>query len=159
MGFYWHWGLKQNNQYIELKQVILEIHAKICPFKEKVQRYFYSNLEGQVHRSMKVQHAFEYVHSNVHLLFIASHVWILSWNFYKYFEISSMFYQNQNKIDIGALLAKQNLNCSRNINNFYSKDWNSTNSNILPHAFNISWINKMGKIPYFLFNKEKESIK
>jgi hypothetical protein len=29
MGFYWHWGVKQNNQYIKLKQVISEIHAKI----------------------------------------------------------------------------------------------------------------------------------
>lgn len=57
------------------------------------------------------------------------------------------------------LLQKQILNCSRNINNFYSKDWNSTNSNIIPHVFSISWINKRGKTPYFLFNKEKESTK
>jgi hypothetical protein len=108
---------------------------------------------------MKVQHAFEYVHSNVHILLTTSHVWILSWNFYKYIEISSMFYQNQNKIDIGPPLAKQILICSRNIDNFYSKDWNSTNSNILLHVFSISWINKKGKFPYFLFNKEKESTK
>jgi DNA-directed RNA polymerase subunit beta' len=101
-----------------LKQVISEIHAKIFPLKEKVQRYLYSNLEGQMHRSMKVQHAYDYVHSNVHLLLTTSHVWILSWNFYKYDEISSMFYQNQNKIDIGPPLAKQILNCSRNIETF-----------------------------------------
>ncbi len=49
-----------------------------------------------------------------------------------------MFYQNQNKIDIGPPLAKQILICSRNIDNFYSKDWNSTNSNILLHVFSIS---------------------
>ncbi len=79
--------------------------------------------------------------------------------FYKYDEISSMFDQNQNKIHIGPPLANVFLNCSKNIYNFYSKDWNSTNSNILPHVFSISRINKRKKIPYFLFNKEKESIK
>jgi DNA-directed RNA polymerase subunit beta' len=45
--------LVRNNQYIESKQVIAKIHAKISPFKEKVQRYFYSNLEGEMHRSRK----------------------------------------------------------------------------------------------------------
>jgi DNA-directed RNA polymerase subunit beta' len=35
-----------NNQYIESKQIIAKIFAKISPFKEKVQRYFYSNSEG-----------------------------------------------------------------------------------------------------------------
>ncbi len=77
MSFYWHWSAKQNNQYIELKQVISKIHAKISPLKEKVQRYFYSNSNEQMHQSVKVQHASDYVHSNVHLLF-TSHVWILS---------------------------------------------------------------------------------
>jgi len=47
-------------------------------------------------------------------------------------------------------------NCSRNINNFYSKDWNSTYSNILLHVYSISRINKKGKIPYLLFKKKKE---
>ncbi|KAH9530489.1 hypothetical protein CY35_20G005400 [Sphagnum magellanicum] len=83
------------------KQVIAEIRAKISPFKEKVQRYFYSHLEGEMHRS---------------------HVWILLGNFYKYDGTSSMFYQNQDKINIGPPLAKQILNCSINIDNSYSKD-------------------------------------
>ncbi len=48
-----------------------------------------------------------------------------------------MFYHIKIR-DIGPLLAKQNLNCSRNIDNFYNNDWNSTNPNILPHAFSIS---------------------
>jgi hypothetical protein len=67
-----------------------------------------------------------------------------------------MFYQNQDKIDIGPPLAKQILNCSINIDNSYSKDWNSTYSSILPHAYSISRINKKGKIPYLLFKKKKE---
>jgi hypothetical protein len=45
-----------------------------------------------------------------------------------------MFYQIQDKIVIGPHLAKQILNCSRNIVNSYDKDWNSTYSNILLHA-------------------------
>jgi hypothetical protein len=67
-----------------------------------------------------------------------------------------MFYKNQHKIDIGPPLAKQILNYSRNIDNFYSKDWNSTYSSILSHAYSISQINKKGKIPYLLFKKKKE---
>jgi len=148
--------LVRNNQYIESKQVIAEIRAKISPFKEKVQRYFYSNSEGEMHWSTKVRHASEYVHSNVHLLLTTGHVWILSGNFYKYDGTSSMFYQNQDKIDIGPPLAKQILNCSINIDNSYSKDWNSTYSSILPHAYSISRINKKRKIPYLLFEKKKE---
>nr|AND47856.1 beta'' subunit of RNA polymerase [Sphagnum strictum] len=148
--------LVRNNQYIESKQVIAEIRAKISPFKEKVQRYFYSNSEGEMHRSTKVRHASEYVHSNVHLLLTTGHVWILSGNFYKYDGTSSMFYKNQDKIDIGPPLAKQIFNCSRNIDNSYSKDWNSTYSSILPHAYSISQINKKGKVPYLLFKKKKE---
>nr|AND48347.1 beta'' subunit of RNA polymerase [Eosphagnum rigescens] len=121
--------LVRNNQYIESKQVIAEIRAKISPFKEKVQRYFYSNSEGEMHRSTKVRHASEYVHSNVHLLLTTGHVWILSGSFYKYDGPSSIFYQNQDKIDIGLPFAKQTFNYSTN---------------------------KGGKIPYFLFKKEKE---
>jgi hypothetical protein len=49
-----------------------------------------------------------------------------------------MFYENQNKINIRPPLAKQILNCLRNIDNSYSKDWNSTYSSILPHAYSIS---------------------
>ncbi len=41
--------LVRNNQYIESKQVIAKICAKMCPFKEKVQRYFYSNSKGEMH--------------------------------------------------------------------------------------------------------------
>nr|AND48510.1 beta'' subunit of RNA polymerase [Flatbergium sericeum] len=148
--------LVRNNQYIESKQIIAEIRAKISPFKEKVQRYFYSNSEGEMHRSTKVRHASEYVHSNIHLLLTTGHVWILSGSFYKYDGPSSIFYQNQDKIDTGPPLAKQILNCSRIIDNSYSKDWNSVYSSILPHACSISRTNKRGKIPYLLFKKEKE---
>ncbi|CAK9190255.1 unnamed protein product [Sphagnum troendelagicum] len=54
-----------------------------------------------MHRSTKVRHASKYVHSNIHLLLTTGHVWILSGKFYKYDGTSSMFYQNQDKIDIG----------------------------------------------------------
>jgi hypothetical protein len=99
-----------------------------------------------MHWSMKVRHTSKYIRSNVHLLLTTCHVWILLGNFYKYERTLSMFYQNQDKNDIGPPLAKQILKCSKNIDNFYSKDWNSTYSSILPHAYNISRIKKTGKI-------------
>jgi hypothetical protein len=70
-----------------------------------------------------------------------------------------MFYQNQDKIDIGLPLVKQILNCSKNIDNFYSKDWNSTYSSILPHAYSISRINKKEKSPIYFLRKRKKSTK
>jgi len=66
------------------------------------------------------------------------------------------YYRNQNKIDIGPPHMKQILNCSKNIDNSYSKDWNSIYFSIFLHAYSISRINKKGQIPYVLFKKKKE---
>ncbi|KAH8972637.1 hypothetical protein BDL97_01G001100 [Sphagnum fallax] len=62
-----------------------------------------------MHRSTKVRHASKYVHSNIHLLLTTGHVWILSGKFYKYDGTSSMFYQNQDKIDIGPPLENNSI--------------------------------------------------
>jgi hypothetical protein len=70
-----------------------------------------------------------------------------------------MFYQNQNKFDIGPPLVKQILNCARNINNSYSKDWNSTYSSILQHAYSISQINKKGKSLIYFSRRRKKNTK
>jgi hypothetical protein len=106
-----------------------------------------------MHRSTKVQHA---SCCNVDLVLTTSHVWILSWKIYKYDGISSKFYQNQNKIVIGPPLAKQILNCSRNIINYFRKDWNSTYSNILLHAFSISGIYKKEKSHISFLRRRKK---
>nr|QYB18646.1 RNA polymerase beta'' subunit [Conocephalum conicum]QYB18733.1 RNA polymerase beta'' subunit [Conocephalum conicum] len=102
--------LVQNNQYVESKQVIAEIRAKTSPFKEKVQKYIYSNLEGEMHWSTKVRHASEYIHSNIHLIVKTSHIWVLSGKLnHKFLDFSVFFYKNQDKIDLKISLTKEKL--------------------------------------------------
>ncbi|BDD77239.1 RNA polymerase beta'' subunit (chloroplast) [Marchantia polymorpha subsp. ruderalis] len=169
--------LVQNNQYVESKQVIAEIRAKTSPFKEKVQKYIYSNLEGEMHWSTKVRHASEYIHSNIHLILKTCHIWILSGNFHnKNNELSVLFYKNQDKIDFQISLTKEKnefsfvknktqLNLflfhfylykknkifikSQLTNNILNKINNSKNYNFILQEYNI----KKNKNFYFLKNK------
>nr|YP_009922644.1 RNA polymerase beta'' subunit [Wiesnerella denudata]QNA49806.1 RNA polymerase beta'' subunit [Wiesnerella denudata] len=100
--------LIQNNQYVESKQVIAEIRAKTSPFKEKVKKYIYSNLEGEMHWSTKVRHVSEYIHSNIHLILKTSHIWVLSGRLNnKNNELSVLFYKNQDKIDFQIYITKE----------------------------------------------------
>jgi DNA-directed RNA polymerase subunit beta' len=150
--------LVQNNQYIESKQIIAEIRAKISPFKEKIQKYIYSNLAGEMHWSTKVQHASEYIHSNVHLLRTAGHIWILSGNFYKFNEASFIFYRDQDKLDTQLPVAKQNLNYSKIKYIFSNKIWNFSYSNIIIYAYSFLVLKKKEKNFYF-FKKIKKNEK
>nr|AMM05693.1 RNA polymerase beta'' subunit [Cymbidium ensifolium] len=72
--------LVQNDQYVESEQVIAEIRAGTSTFhfKERVQKYIYSESEGEMHWSTDGYHAPEYTYSNVHLLPKTSHLWILA---------------------------------------------------------------------------------
>jgi DNA-directed RNA polymerase subunit beta' len=100
--------LVQNNQYVESKQVIAEIRAKILPFKEKVKKYIYSNLEGEMFWNTKVRHASEYIHSNIHSIIRTSHIWILSGKSYnKNDKLPISFYENQDKIDSKIFIGKE----------------------------------------------------
>jgi DNA-directed RNA polymerase subunit beta' len=100
--------LVQNNQYVESKQVIAEIRAKILPFKEKVQKYIYSNLEGEMFWNTKVRHSSEYIHSNIHPIIKTSHIWILSGKSYnKNDKLPISFYKNQDKINSKIFIAKE----------------------------------------------------
>nr|YP_010249920.1 RNA polymerase beta'' subunit [Polytrichum commune]QTT78357.1 RNA polymerase beta'' subunit [Polytrichum commune] len=150
--------LVQNNQYVESKQIIAEVRAKISPFKEKVQKYIYSNLAGEMHWSTKVQHASEYIHSNVHLLRTAGHIWILSGSFYKYNESSFIFYRNQDKLDTQLPVAKQNLNYSKIKYIFSNKNWNFNYSNIILYTYSFLVLKKKEKNFYF-FRKIKKNEK
>ena len=144
--------LVQTNQYVESKQIIAEVRAKISPFKEKVQKYIYSNLSGEMHWSTKVQHAPEYIHSNVHLLCRTGHIWILAANFDKSNKLSFLFYSNQDKLDDKLSFINQNLNYSKlkkNLNNF----WNFIYSSILLYTFKFSRI-KYKKKTHFFFKKK-----
>nr|YP_010917740.1 RNA polymerase subunit beta'' [Encalypta ciliata]UVG41326.1 RNA polymerase subunit beta'' [Encalypta ciliata] len=130
--------LVQTNQYVESKQVIAEVRAKTSPFKEKVQKYIYSNLSGEMHWSTKVQHGSEYLHSNVHLLCITGHIWILSGNFNKYNQSSFLFYHNQDKLDNLLPIAKQNLNYSKIEKTVLNNFWNFIYSSIILYADRFS---------------------
>nr|YP_009682228.1 RNA polymerase beta' subunit [Fissidens nobilis]QDQ38640.1 RNA polymerase beta' subunit [Fissidens nobilis] len=149
--------LIQNNQYVESKQVIAEVRAKTSPFKEKVQKYIYSNLSGEMHWSAKVQHAPEYIHSNVHLLRKTGHIWILVGNFDKSNEFSFIFYRNQDKLDNKLPLTNQNLNYSKIKDNFSNNFWNFIYSSIIFYTYKFSGIKNKKKIIFFLKkNKYKE---
>nr|YP_009732760.1 RNA polymerase beta'' subunit [Buxbaumia aphylla]QHU77102.1 RNA polymerase beta'' subunit [Buxbaumia aphylla] len=134
--------LVQSNQYVKSKQIIAEIRAKTSPFKEKVQKYIYSNLAGEMHWSTKVQHKSEYIHSNVHLLSMTGHIWILAGSFSKYNELSFIFYQTQDKLDIEVPITNQKSKFSKIF-------WNSFNSSILLYGYNFLQIKKKSKIPFF----------
>ncbi|KAF3658826.1 hypothetical protein FXO38_12977 [Capsicum annuum] len=71
--------LVQNDQYVESEQVIIEIRAGISTlnFKEKVQKYIYSDSDGEMQWSTDVYHVPEFTYGNVHLLPKTSHLWIL----------------------------------------------------------------------------------
>nr|YP_009135517.1 RNA polymerase beta'' subunit [Raddia brasiliensis]AIM53692.1 RNA polymerase beta'' subunit [Raddia brasiliensis] len=72
--------LVQNDQYVESEQVIAEIRAgtSTLHFKERVQKYTYSESDGEMHWSTDVYHAPEYQYGNLRRLPKTSHLWILS---------------------------------------------------------------------------------
>nr|QWW92011.1 RNA polymerase beta'' subunit [Lejeunea sp. 17-8794] len=100
--------LVRNYQYVESKQVIAEIRAKTSPFKEKVQKYIYSNFEGEMCWSTKVHHASENKYNNIHPILKASHIWILSGKSYnKSDKLPILFYENQDKIESKIIIGKE----------------------------------------------------
>nr|QWW93256.1 RNA polymerase beta'' subunit [Hattoria yakushimensis] len=146
--------LVQKNQYVESKQVIAEIRAKILPFKEKVRKYIYSNLEGEMFWNTKVRHASEYIYSNIHPIVKTSHIWILSGKFYnKNDKLPISFYENQDKIDSKIFIAKEKNNFS------FLRDKKQINICILN-----SWIFRRSKIifksrlAYYIFNNLNNSV-
>jgi len=146
--------LVQTNQYVESKQIIAEVRAKISPFKEKVQKYIYSSLSGEMHWSAKVQHAPEYIHSNVHLLCRTGHIWILAANFDKSNKLSFIFYRNQDKLNNKLFLANQNLNYFKIKHKVLNNFWNFIYSSILLYTFSFSGIKK--KKTLFFLKKKNE---
>nr|BDZ75500.1 DNA-directed RNA polymerase subunit beta'' [Trematodon longicollis] len=151
--------LVQSNQYVESKQIIAEVRAKTSPFKEKVQKYIYSNLAGEMHWSAKVQHAPEYIHSNVHLLCRTGHIWILAGNFDKSNEFSFIFYRNQDKLDNKLSVANQKLNYSKIKDNILNNFWNFIYSSSILYTYTFSGIKKRKKTLFFLKKKKKDDEK
>nr|QYB22724.1 RNA polymerase beta'' subunit [Tetraclinis articulata]BBN66968.1 RNA polymerase beta subunit-2 [Tetraclinis articulata] len=80
----------QNNQLVESEQIIAETRAKKPPFKEKVKKYIYSGLTGEMHWNISML-------SN--LIEKTTHLWVLSGGIYK-----SAFHKDQDQVDITELL-------------------------------------------------------
>nr|YP_009113862.1 RNA polymerase beta subunit-2 [Stangeria eriopus]AFR45510.1 RNA polymerase beta subunit-2 [Stangeria eriopus]BAR93368.1 RNA polymerase beta subunit-2 [Stangeria eriopus] len=108
--------LVQNDQYVESEQVIAEVHARTSPSKEKVRKYIYSNLEGEMHWSTNVCHAPEYAHGNVRLILRTSHLWVLSGGLHGSNVVPSLFHKDQDQVNVQLPLAKHELLLDSSVN-------------------------------------------
>nr|QYB21083.1 RNA polymerase beta'' subunit [Austrotaxus spicata] len=85
----------QNHQLVESEQVIAEVRSKTFPFKEKVEKHIYSDLTGEMHRSIPMSN----------FISKTTHLWILSGSMYKSVVIPfSLFHKDQDQLDISSLL-------------------------------------------------------
>nr|YP_010194377.1 RNA polymerase beta'' subunit [Pallavicinia lyellii]QZZ24653.1 RNA polymerase beta'' subunit [Pallavicinia lyellii] len=128
--------LVRNGQYVESKQVIAEIRAKASPSKEKVYKYIYSDLGGEMHWNTQVRHASEYTHSNIHPVLKTCHIWVLSGNSCNKNKLTISFYKNQDKTNSKIFSTKDS--------SFYPKSKNQLNTDIYH---------------FYLFRTERVSIK
>nr|YP_009561257.1 RNA polymerase beta'' subunit [Selaginella indica]QAR48678.1 RNA polymerase beta'' subunit [Selaginella indica] len=70
--------LVKNNQHVNSKQVIAEVHGTTLTSRETVHKCIYSNIYGELHVGTRVRRNFEHIYSNIHLLPGTSFVWVLS---------------------------------------------------------------------------------
>nr|QBK36420.1 RNA polymerase beta subunit-2 [Pseudotaxus chienii] len=85
----------QNHQLVESEQVIAEVRAKTSPFKEKVEKHIYSDLTGEMHRSIPMSN----------FIFKTTHLWVLSGGMYKSIVVPFYtFLKDQDQVDIPSLL-------------------------------------------------------
>nr|AWI72566.1 RNA polymerase beta chain [Dischidia albida] len=109
--------LVQNDQYVESEQVIAEIRAgtSTLNFKEKVQKYIYSDSDGEMHWSTDVDHAPEFTYGNVHLLTKTSHLWILLGGPCRSSPVSLSLYKDQDQTSTHSLSVKQRYTSSLSV--------------------------------------------
>nr|AHL69528.1 RpoC2 [Taxus mairei] len=81
----------QNHQLVESEQVIAEVRAKTSPFKEKVEKHIYSDLTGEMHRSIPMSN----------FILKTTHLWVLSGSMYKSVVVPFYtFLKDQDQVDI-----------------------------------------------------------
>nr|QXO88534.1 RNA polymerase beta'' subunit [Dischidia acutifolia] len=109
--------LVQNDQYVESEQVIAEIRAGTSTFnfKEKVQKYIYSDSDGEMHWSTDVDHAPEFTYGNVHLLPKTSHLWILLGGPCRSSPVSLSLHKDQDQTSTHSLSVKQRYTSSLSV--------------------------------------------
>nr|YP_009890472.1 RNA polymerase beta'' subunit [Alyssum alyssoides]QKK36844.1 RNA polymerase beta'' subunit [Alyssum alyssoides] len=133
--------LVQNDQYVESEQVIAEIREGTYTFhfKERVRKYIYSDLEGEMHWSTDVSHAPEFTYSNVHLLPKTSHLWILSGGSCGSSLILFSIHKDQDQMNIPLLCVERKPISSLSVNNdkvsqkFFSSDFSDKKKYGIPN--------------------------
>nr|QGU93070.1 RNA polymerase beta'' subunit [Selaginella nummulariifolia] len=68
----------QNNQHVESKQVVAEVHVATSTPKERVHKYIHSNLYGELHSAKARHNSSGHIYSNIHLPPETSYVWVSS---------------------------------------------------------------------------------
>nr|QYB21900.1 RNA polymerase beta'' subunit [Papuacedrus papuana] len=127
----------QNNQLVESEQVIAEIRAKEFPFKEKVKKYIYSGLTGEMHWSTPMRRS--------NLINKTTHLWVLSGGIYE-----SVVVKDQDQVDIPELLLHKHKPLSKKDSFFnMTKRENITSSPFLFH-------NRLGHTNSFFSNDQSK---
>nr|BBN66555.1 RNA polymerase beta subunit-2 [Fitzroya cupressoides] len=111
----------QNNQLVESEQVIAEIRAKEFPFKEKVKKYIYSGLTGEMHWSTPMQRS-NFINKTTHL-------WVLSGGIYE-----SVVVKDQDQVDIPELLLHKHKPLSKK-DSFFNMQKREKNRESSPFLF------------------------
>nr|YP_010592311.1 RNA polymerase beta'' subunit [Dischidia nummularia]WAB52756.1 RNA polymerase beta'' subunit [Dischidia nummularia]WEV91940.1 RNA polymerase beta'' subunit [Dischidia nummularia] len=130
--------LVQNDQYVESEQVIAEIRAgtSTLNFKEKVQKYIYSDSDGEMHWSTDVDHAPEFTYGNVHLLTKTSHLWILLGGPCRSSPVSLSLHKDQDQTSTHSLSVKQRYTSSLSVtkrDKFFSSAFYGKKKGSIPH--------------------------
>nr|YP_009498633.1 RNA polymerase beta' subunit [Isoetes butleri]AWK91490.1 RNA polymerase beta' subunit [Isoetes butleri]AYM33962.1 RNA polymerase beta' subunit [Isoetes butleri] len=174
--------LVQNNQHVESKQVIAEVHVTTSTSKERIKKSIYSSLDGEMHWGAKVRHNPEHVHSNIHFITKTSYVRVLSGRFHSIGGIR-FFYRDEDQIDVQFPLTEENKplldshSKKDQINpesfNFFSRrnkktfnhsefdhsisnnrDWNSIYSIFILHGYKVTQKHKKGRV-FFLPERDR----
>nr|YP_009568942.1 RNA polymerase beta subunit [Physena sessiliflora]YP_009569479.1 RNA polymerase beta subunit [Physena madagascariensis]QBC68861.1 RNA polymerase beta subunit [Physena madagascariensis]QBC68937.1 RNA polymerase beta subunit [Physena sessiliflora] len=136
--------LVQNDQYVESEQLIAEISAGASTFnvKEKVQKYIYSDSEGEMHWSS--YHAPKFPYGNVHLLSKASRLWILSGRPYRSSIAPFSLYKDQDQANVHSLSVEQRSFSNLSVTNdqvkekFFSSDLFSKKEDRSPYSSELN---------------------
>ena len=134
--------LVQNDQYVESKQVIIEIRAGTYTlnFKERVQKHIFSDSDGEMHRSTDVYHALEFTYGNVHILPKTSHLWILSGGSCRFGIVPFSIHKDQDQISVRSFSVERN----------YISNSSVTNDQVIHKFFSSDLSGKKKKIGFLL---------
>nr|YP_009555775.1 RNA polymerase subunit beta'' [Selaginella lepidophylla]AZU95892.1 RNA polymerase subunit beta'' [Selaginella lepidophylla] len=97
--------LVRNNQHVESKQVIAEVHVATPTSRETFHKCIHPNMYGELHVGTRVRRDFEHTYSNIQLLPETSYVWVLSGRTPSPGSARLIFHGFRDKIGAQSLLA------------------------------------------------------